>query len=57
MSWKDFAFTVRCNDGPEKIIRVVAKNKLKATEYVKKMYPQNYVYADDRYNVWDIEEN
>lgn len=55
--YKDFVFTVKCNDGPKEVIRVVAKDKSEAEEYAKKMYAQNHTtYADDRHNVWSIEE-
>lgn len=55
--WKDFAFIVKCNDGPKELVRVVADNKSKAEEYAKDMYAANHTtYADDRYNVWSIED-
>ena len=54
--WKDFAFIVKCNDGPKELIKVVAEDKAKAEEYAKKMYAQNHTtYADDRHNIWSIE--
>lgn len=56
-SWKDFAFIVKCNDGPKELVRVVADNKSKAEKYAKDMYAANHTtYADDRYNVWSIED-
>lgn len=56
-NWKDFAFIVKCNDGPKELVRVVAENKSKAKEYAKDMYAANHTtYADDRYNEWSIEE-
>lgn len=55
--YKDFAFIVKCNDGPKELVRVVAEDKSKAEKYAKKMYAQNHTtYADDRYNVWSIED-
>ena len=55
--YRDFVFTVKCNNGPKELIRVVAEDKSKAEEYAKKMYAQNHTtYADDRHNVWSIEE-
>ena len=55
--WKDFAFIVKCNDGPKELVRVIAEDRSKAEEYAKKMYAQNHTtYADDRYNEWYIEE-
>lgn len=55
-SLKDFMFTVKCNDGPKELIKVVAEDKAKAEEYAKKMYAQNHTtYADDRHNIWSIE--
>lgn len=57
-SLKDFMFTVKCNDGPKELIKVVAEDKAKAEEYAKKMYAQNHTtYADDRHNIWSIEAN
>lgn len=56
-SWKDFAFIVKCNDGPKELVRVVADNKSKAEKYAKDMYAANHTtYADDKYNVWSIED-
>lgn len=56
-SWKDFAFIVKCNDGPKELVRVVADNKSQAEKYAKNMYAANHTtYADDRYNIWSIEE-
>ena len=57
-SWKDFAFIVKCNDGPKELIRVIAEDRSKAEEYAKKMYAQNHTtYADDRHNIWSIDED
>ena len=57
-SLKDFMFTVKCNDGPKELIKVVAEDKAKAEEYAKKMYAQNHTtYADDRHNIWSIDED
>lgn len=54
--YKNFAFIVKCNDGPKELVKVVAEDRSKAEEYAKKMYAQNHTtYADDRYNVWSIE--
>lgn len=56
-SWKDFAFVVKCNDGPKELVRVVADNRSKAEEYAKDLYAEIHTtYADDRYNVWSIED-
>lgn len=56
-SWKDFAFIVKCNDGPKELVKVVAEDKSKAEKYAKDMYAANHtIYADDRYNVWSIED-
>lgn len=56
-NYQDFVFTVKCNDGPKEIVRVVAEDRSKAEEYAKNMYSQNHTtYADDRNNVWTIEE-
>lgn len=55
--WKDFAFIVKCNDGPKELVRVVAENKSKAEGYAKDMYAANHTtYADDRHNEWSVEE-
>ncbi len=55
--WKDFAFIVKCNDGPKELVRVVAENKSKAEGYAKDMYAANHTtYADDRHNEWLVEE-
>lgn len=56
-SWKDFAFIVKCNDGPKELVKVVAEDRSKAEKYAKDMYAANHtIYADDRYNVWSIED-
>lgn len=55
--YKDFAFMVKCNDGPKELVRVVAEDKSKAEKYAKNMYAQKHTtYADDRYNEWYIED-
>lgn len=55
--YKDFAFIVKCNDGPKELVKVVAEDKSKAEKYAKDMYAANHtIYADDRYNVWSIED-
>lgn len=56
--YKNFAFIVKCNDGPKELVRVIAEDRFKAEEYAKKMYAQNHTtYADDRYNEWYIEDS
>ena len=56
--YKNFAFIVKCNDGPKELVRVVAEDRSKAEEYAKKMYAQNHTtYADDRHNIWSIDED
>ena len=56
LDFTNFAFIVKCNDGPKELVRVIAEDRFKAEEYAKKMYAQNHTtYADDRYNVWSIE--
>lgn len=53
--WKDYAFLVKCNDCPQRRITVVAENYEKAKIYAKDMYAHyNSIYADDRYNVWEV---
>lgn len=55
-NFKDYAFSVKCNDTPSMIIRVVAENYDKAIVFAKSMYAaNNSIYADDRYNLWQIE--
>lgn len=57
-AWKDFAFIVKCNDGPKELVRVVADNKSEAEKFAKNMYAANHTtYADDRYNKWSVEES
>ena len=56
-AWKDFAFIVKCNDGPKELVRVVADDKSEAEKFAKNMYAANHTtYADDRYNKWSVEE-
>ena len=55
-NFKDYAFRVKCNDTPSMIIRVVAENYDEAVMFAKSMYAaDNSIYADDRYNLWQIE--
>ena len=54
---KDFGFYVQCNECPIMRINVVADNIAKAKQYVKDMYAaQNTIYADERFNIWSIQE-
>ena len=56
-NFKDYAFRVKCNDGPSMTITLVAENYDKAVSYAKRMYAaDNSIYADDRYNIWQIEQ-
>lgn len=55
-NFKDYIFRVKCNDNPLIIIKVVAEKYDEAVAYTKNMYAANYsIYADDRYNLWQIE--
>lgn len=55
-NFKDYAFRVKCNNTPSIIIKVVAEDYDKAISYAKNMYAaDNSIYADDRYNLWQIE--
>lgn len=55
-NFHDYIFRVKCNDNPLIIIKVVAEKYDKAVVYAKDMYATNYsIYADDRYNLWQIE--
>lgn len=55
-NFHDYAFRVKCNDNPLIIIKVVAEKYDEAVTYAKDMYATNYsIYADDRYNLWQIE--
>lgn len=55
-NFKDYAFRVKCNNTPSMIIKVVAEDYDKAVSYAKNMYAaDNSIYADDRYNFWQIE--
>lgn len=55
-NFKDYVFRVKCNDGPAMTIRLVAEDYEKAVSYAKDYYAANHsIYADDRYNLWQIE--
>ena len=55
-NFKDYAFRVKCNNTPSMIIKVVAEDYDKAISYAKDYYASNNsIYADDRYNLWQIE--
>lgn len=55
-NFHDYIFRVKCNDGPSMTITLVAEDYDKAISYAKDMYATNYsIYADDRYNLWQIE--
>lgn len=55
-NFKDYAFRVKCNDNPLIIIKVVAEKYDEAVAYAKNMYAADHsIYADDRYNLWQIE--
>ena len=55
-NFKDYAFRVKCNNTPSMIIKVTAEDYDKAISYAKNMYAaDNSIYADDRYNLWQIE--
>ena len=55
-NFKDYAFRVKCNNTPSMIIKVVAEDYDKAISDAKSMYAaDNSIYADDRYNIWQIE--
>lgn len=55
-NFKDYAFRVKCNNTPSMIIKVVAEDYDKAISYAKNMYAtDNSIYADDHYNLWQIE--
>ena len=55
-NFHDYIFRVKCNDGPAMTIRLVAEDYEKAVSYAKNMYAaENSIYADDRYNLWQIE--
>ena len=54
-NFKDYAFRVKCNDGPSMTITLVAEDYDKAVSYAKDCYAANHsIYADDRYNLWQI---
>lgn len=51
-----YIFRVKCNNTPAMTVRVVAEDYEKAVSYAKNMYAEeNSIYADDRYNLWQIE--
>ena len=55
-NFNDYIFRVKCNNNPSMIIRLVAENYDKAISYAKNYYAaDNSIYADDRYNLWQIE--
>lgn len=55
-NFHDYIFRVKCNDGPSMTISLVAENYDEAVTYAKNMYAaDNSIYADDRYNLWQIE--
>lgn len=59
-SYKDYNFSVSCNDGPKKNVRLVwdEKDPEGAKDVAKKYYAQEHTtYADDRENKWTIEES
>lgn len=59
-SYKDYNFSVSCNDGPKKNIKLVwdEKDPEGAKNVAKKYYAQEHTtYADDRENKWTIEES
>ena len=54
--FKDYTFRVKCNKTPSMIIKVVAEDYDKDISYAKSMYAaDNSIYADDRYDIWQIE--
>ena len=55
-NFHDCIFRVKRNDGPSMTITLVAENYDKAVSYAKSMYAADHsIYADDRYNIWQIE--
>ena len=55
-NFKDYAFRVKCNNTPSMIIKVVAEDYDKAISYADcSLTADNSIYADDRYNIWQIE--
>ena len=55
-NFKDYAFRVKCNNTLSMIIKVTAEDYDKAVSYAKSMHAaDNSIYADDRYNFWQIE--
>ena len=54
-NFHDYIFRVKCNDGPSMTITLVAENYEKAVSYAKEYYAADHsIYADDRYNLWQI---
>ena len=55
-NFKDYIFCVKCNNNPSIIIRLVAEDYDEAVSYAKNYYAADHsIYADDRYNLWQIE--
>lgn len=55
-NFKNYAFRVKCNNTPSMTITLVAEDYDKAISYAKSMYAADHsIYADDRYNLWQIE--
>lgn len=53
---KNYIFRVKCNNNPSMTIRLVAEDYDKAVSYAKNYYAADHsIYADDRYNLWQIE--
>ena len=55
-NFHDYIFLIKCNDNPPITITLVAENYEKAVSYAKYYYAADHsIYADDRYNLWQIE--
>lgn len=55
-NFKDYIFRVKCNNNSSMIIRLVAEDYDEAVSYAKDYYAADHsIYADDRYNLWQIE--
>ena len=55
-NFHDYTFRVKCNGGPSMTIRLVAESYDKAVSCAKNYYAVDHsIYADDRYNFWQIE--
>lgn len=55
-NFHDYTFRVKCNGGPSMTIRLVAESYDKAVSCAKNYYAVDHsIYADDRYNLWQIE--